>query len=265
MANKNQNSQLKSGHPQKGWKSGADETPELKTWKDHPWVVALGTGAATIIFCVTVFMTVVVPTYTKQAENKIDELQRQVAVLSKDRDERAEVIKNLTSKAIEKPAESARRTEDVHPESSTQLEDPNLVALFTDGDPYPRPLRKIRIGDSIERVASEFGSGVTAEANWYSVDLTTTPFSGVTYYEDSKKKVDSILFLTRGLSDQDKKTSNAMIRSQLVEAFGQPDAIAPDGNNKVRFCWRRKRTDFSIYSAGLSIASANSGKLTCPP
>ncbi len=229
------------------------------SWQNHPWVVALGAGGATAIFCITLFMTVVVPTWTKSEDNRIVDLERNLSDIRGDRDSKIEAIKKLN--------ETVQKQDSINKQLSNELLNSELTPMFPDSDPYPKTLRKIRIGDSVAQVLTEFGAAAKdgKKGGWVSVDLRNSPFSSLAYYKDSNDKIDSILFLTKDLSYENKIDFNEIARNQLIESFGKPDATADEDGGKVKYCWRRKKLDFSIYPAGLDISNASDGKLTCSP
>lgn len=221
-----------------------DTQDEVKLkWNDHPWVIALASGGATALFCTTVFMTVVLPTWTKMETNRLDEMEKSLAMTRRDRDQ----IANRQSKA----------TSDLR-QASRELLECRVTPMFPDRSPYPRGFRSIKIGDQLQAVSSLYGASARDEEFWVSVTPTNSIFSSIAYYRQSGDKT-SVAHILFQASDIEGSRPADVIKSQLVDAFGLPDKEAEKRKGHRKYCWRVGELDVEVDDVGLHLSPSANG------
>jgi hypothetical protein len=176
-------------------------------WKDHPGITAAVAAAGTLTLCATIFMSVVLPTFTTRLQNQLDEANANITKLTN----------NLKTADATSEIESLKKqTADLHRE----LRSERLDKLFSSTDVYPLGLRAIRIGDGFETLVSVYGRDAITEDNWLwaQVNIRDSLFSKVTYYKGrcSPKKVT----VTHVLFHFDDADTRRIIEDKAREIYG---------------------------------------------
>ena len=233
-------------------------TPQVAvpSWKDHPWAIAIGAGGATALFCVTLFMSVVLPTWTKREENRIVELEKELQTSRAERDKKAEELLRLEGELEKTKTEKGR--------ISSEVLEMQLAPLFLNGSPYPRGFDHLKIGDPIDLVQAEFSPEVDDQEFWLSVKPQNSIFRSIAYYkygEAPRQKIGHILFQFDSLREDGASLQSA-IEQQLVASFGQPQKVAKKSKDDLQRCWRVGRIDVEFSDSALHLANAQ-GSLDC--
>jgi hypothetical protein len=174
------------------------------SWKEHPTAIAATSIAATLTFCVTV----IIPIWDKEKDNRIRDLSGEPAKL---KTELADLGTQI--EIVESENRKLRRDLD------------KLVpdALFATDNVYPHGYREVHIGDRVAVLEKVYGGRATLEDadDWISVRFRAPDlFSQITYYFDrdaSKKIVTHILFHFADPVGEIAKT----FRQALIDKYGQ--------------------------------------------
>jgi hypothetical protein len=112
-------------------------------------------------------------------------------------------------------------------EERKKLVEAQLKNVFSLGNPYPVGLGKVKLGDSIDVIQSNFpeASIERITSGFWSVRYDHPAFRSVTYYFDRPKELKDrrvrllLLHASDGIS--------GVLKEKLIEALGQPVAPGP--------------------------------------
>lgn len=228
---------------------------ESSDWREQPWLIALGSGAAVAVF----FFTVISPILTATYQNKIEKLEEKLSESSNPRTglkaTRAELslVKGRLSKAED---EIAR----------LRMEDP-----FKDGDPYPLGIRLVRLGQSIKEVAQLYVElNPKEKESWVEVDPPSSLFGDVVFYKskDSEDPVVSRILihtmsegktvLPGGSEIPRIKNNHEAIDRFLTEQFGAADKVVKINGDVSAKCWLDRRgADIELDIISLTLTPSN--------
>jgi hypothetical protein len=175
-------------------------------WKEHPVVVAAAAASAAILFTITIFSTVVIPTMVKDKDLQIAELTKRI-----------EPMEKSVNEAAARVAATADELK-VLKQRNLELSRENL---FSTDDVYPKGFRKVRIGDPTTKIWDVYPKKDVRDesdrtGDWISVKVSGEFIREVTYYYKNvkgKQVVSGILFLFD-------TGSTPLIKAQLVEKYG---------------------------------------------
>lgn len=177
---------------------------DSKKWQDHPVVIAIGSGAAALIFA----QTVIFPTMTASLQNEVSSARSQTQEVA--------TLREQLKKATEDTAKA-----------KLELKTAQLNNVFSVGNPYPIGLHNVKIGDSPDAILSSYPveAVVKTSATYWSVKLDHATFREVVYFFDQQKnlkdrKVRTLLFFA---TDR----ASGVIRDKLTEALGKPSISGP--------------------------------------
>ncbi|MGK7055069.1 hypothetical protein AB4853_01195 [Bradyrhizobium sp. 1050_B9_N1_2] len=180
-------------------------TPDdTKKWQDHPVVIAIGSGAAALIFA----QTVIFPTMTASLQNEVSSARSQTQEVA--------ALREQLKKATEDTAKA-----------KLELKAAQINNVFSVGNPYPIGLSKVKIGDSPEAILGNYPEEKVTKnvASYWSIKLDHATFREVTCFFDRPKnlkdrKIRALLFFTT-------EQSSGIIRDKLTEALGNPSIFGP--------------------------------------
>jgi hypothetical protein len=192
------------------------------SWKDHPLVVAAGAVAATIALAVLLVKEVILPTHTASLANQISDLQR-----TKIEKEKLEAkVSDLERQMGYRTAELEKQLSDSKKKISAvekELAAAQLANLFSSGSPYPAGLTKVRVGDLLSSVKSNFPAEVidANEVGYLAVATNGNVIESVVYYYDDRVKTPRISHISFTLPFGS-KLSEEFLQDKLIESLGQP-------------------------------------------
>lgn len=191
-------------------------------YKKHPIVIGAAAAISTFGICVTLFFTVILPTWTKELENTVVDQKQQI---SEFREQIAD--KDSQIARLEKSAD-VQTTEPVSANSNSleANQDITVSSIFSKTDLYPTSYAQVRIGDSIAAIESRYDkNAITQNIDpWVSVKLDDPLFSDVTYYKIyctyRDIRIDHILFAYKNSRARD------AITNKIIKIFGSKSLLA---------------------------------------
>jgi len=175
-----------------------------KRWQDHGVIIAIISGAATLVFAYNVLF----PMLTASLQNEVSSLRSQVQEI-------AELKSRIA--ALDTAAKVERQ----------KLVEAQLKNVFSLGNPYPVGFGKVRLGDSIETIQQNFPetSIDRVTSNFWGVKFDHPVFQRVTYYFDRPRELKDRR--VRQLLFHGANANSTALKEKLIEALGPPVAPGP--------------------------------------
>lgn len=192
-------------------------------YKNHPVIVALASGAATLLLCVGVFTQVILPTQTAKLEVEILKQKTAIDAGVKERDDLRAAKKRLEDDA----AQLKRRANEAEAEKArlaAQLLAAEADHPFAAASPYPAGFDQVHIGDPAVRVEEVYGKDrihQPEDRDYIEVKADRPPFETAVYYydaADSRRRITHVGFRMEILNHY----PAGYLLSKLEGAFGQP-------------------------------------------
>lgn len=217
-------------------------------WRNHPIIVASGSAAATLLFCIAIFTQIVSPTQNAKLEIELLKLNDANQKLAHSIASITKKNKLLTSEVVRKN-KGVTSLEAKVSSLEQELIDARANSVFTPGNPYPNGLGLIRIGMKKNEIATIY-SGLKIEIDLddpdtVTVNLVNSPFERVTYHLSNKSDEATISHVSFHMPTFDSKYSDDFLFKKLVENFGQPSKES----TKKAFMWS-VGSSYSLYANG---------------
>jgi hypothetical protein len=211
----------------------------------------VGAGGATAIFCMTLFMTTVLPTWSKRQDNQITDLTNQLSTA------RRALVESQKEAAARK-----RQADDVTKLANSlaaELRGERLSPIFVNS-PYPRGTGDIRVGDSTKDLYAAFGLKPDDDEDRVFVVLKNSAFESAMFFKDKESSNKSIDYISYSLdSSADRSLPRNILLQQLTSVLGKPDAsLGPNKKGEVQYCWKWKGLNISTNLRGMVISDGSS-------
>jgi TolA-binding protein len=140
-------------------------------WQKNPVIIAAATFASTA----ALFMSIFVPILEKNNTNKINELESELKKEIKSKEKLSETITNLNHE-IKKLNTNIVQLQSISNEYKNE-------DRFTEENPYPKGLRKIKIFSPYENIGTAHpNSNFNKNTIYFSIDIEDELFDRVIYY-----------------------------------------------------------------------------------
>jgi septal ring factor EnvC (AmiA/AmiB activator) len=119
-----------------------------ENWKEHPVVIAALAAAGGIGFAIGVYQAVVLPTFVKDKEMQITELNKRIEDLNK----RTEALEKAGKEVTEHVATLTGELKGAK-QRNLELSRENI---FSTEDVYPKGFRKVRLGEPTSKIVDVY-------------------------------------------------------------------------------------------------------------